>query len=57
MKKEYVSPQAEVISFVPDEQLANSFWNTWGAAGVNPMATTPTSAADPELGDIEIELP
>ena len=54
MKKEYVSPEAEIVPFVPDEELANTFWNTWGA-GASPLSQgNPVSGDD---GDIEIPLP
>ena len=54
MKKEYVSPEAESISFVPDDELANAFWNTWGA-GSSPLASG--NPASKENGDIEIPIP
>ena len=54
MKKAYESPEAEIITFVPDEELANTFWNTWGAGTVNPLSEgTPASGDD---GDIEIPV-
>ena len=54
MKKAYESPEAEVITFVPDEELANAFWNTWGA-GASPLGVENPASNDD--GDIEYPLP
>ena len=52
MKEIYLAPEAELLTFVPVEKLANSFWNTWGAGTAKPNDFgdgTETSDGDVEI--------
>ena len=54
MKEIYLAPEAELLTFVPEEKLANSFWKSWGAGTANPNGFG--DGTEDSEGDIDVPL-